>query len=111
MNTDYYLKRGRNHSVCEDFATAGIQDGQGFALVSDGCSASKEVDFGSRILVHAARDNFSALLKNGAFDAVDFASATIGKAGKVLECFSTLPDSTLDATLLLAWVRPNSSAG
>jgi hypothetical protein len=107
MNTDFYLERGKEHAICEDFATAGIIDGHGFALVSDGCSSSKEVDFGSRILVHAARDNLRSLLALSApFDAVGFAKATIAKAGKVLGCFAALPTSILDATLLLALVRP-----
>jgi hypothetical protein len=112
MNTDFYLERGRDHAICEDFATAGMAGGIGFAMVSDGCSSSKEVDFGSRILVHAARDNLIPLLVSGAsFEAVGFGEATIAKAGKVLGCFEGLPASTLDATLLLGLVEPDSPAG
>jgi hypothetical protein len=112
MNADFYLERGKQHAVCEDFAAAGILEGHGFALVSDGCSSSKEVDFGSRILVHAARDNLTPFLASGAvFDAAAFGRATLAKAGKVLGCFAALPDSTLDATLLLALVRPDHAGG
>jgi Protein phosphatase 2C len=112
MNTDFYLERDREHAVCEDFATAGMVGRQGFALVSDGCSSSKEADFGSRILVHAARDNLTPLLASGAsFDAVGFGEATIAKAGKALGCFAGLPVSVLDATLLLGLVRPDNSVG
>src|SRR5689334_24245825 len=108
MNTDFYLERGKEHAICEDFATTGIIGGHGFALVSDGCSSSKEVDFGSRILVHAAKDNLTTLLASGApFDAIAFAQATIARAGKVVGCFELLPVTTLDATLLLALVRPD----
>lgn len=83
---------------------------QGFALLSDGCSSSKNVDFGSRILVHAARDNLMPILTSGgSFDAAAFAAATIAKAGRVLGCLSAMPDSILDATLLLGLVRPESS--
>src|SRR5262249_14103308 len=110
MNTDFYVKRGKEHTICEDFATSGIINGHGFALVSDGCSSSKEVDFGSRILVHAAKDNLTTLLPSGApFDATGFAEATITKSGKVVGCFDSLPVSTLDATLLLALVRPHDT--
>jgi hypothetical protein len=110
MNTDFYLKRGKGHAICEDFAATGIIGRHGFALVSDGCSSSKEVDFGSRILVHAAKDNLMTLLASGAtFDAIAFAEATIAKASKVVGCFQSLPVSTLDATLLLAHVRPHST--
>jgi hypothetical protein len=112
MNTDFYLERGRDHAICEDFATAGMAAGQGYALVSDGCSSSKDVDFGSRILVHAARDNLTPILASGSsFDAVAFAEATIAKAGSVLGCFAAMPNSSLDATLLLALVRPDKPAG
>src|SRR5215471_7910586 len=105
MNTDFYLERGKDHAICEDFAATGMVDGSGFAMVSDGCSSSKEVDFGSRILVHAARDNLLPLLASRAsFDGVDFGKATIAKAGKVIGCFAALPVSVLDATLLLAVV-------
>ena len=41
------------------------------------------------------------------FDAIAFAEATIAKAGKAVGCFESLPVSTLDATLLLALVRPD----
>ena len=112
MNTDYYLERGSDHAVCEDFATAGMAGGLGFALVSDGCSSSKDVDFGSRVLVHAAKDNLLALLASGkSLDAIAFARATIDKAARVLGCFASLPETTLDGTLLLALVRPDSQAG
>jgi hypothetical protein len=109
MNTDFYLKRGKGHAICEDFAATGIIGGHGFALVSDGCSSSKEVDFGSRILVHASKNNLTTLLASGApFDATAFGEATIAKAGEVVGCFKSLPVSTLDATLLLALVRPDN---
>lgn len=90
---------------------AGLVGDQGFALVSDGCSSSKEVDFGSRILVHAARDNLATPPASGAsFDAAAFAEATIIKAGKVAGCFAALPLSALDATLVLALVRPGNAS-
>src|SRR5262249_5229948 len=104
----FYLKRGQEHAICEDFAATGIIGGHGFALVSDGCSSSKEVDFGSRILVHAAKDNLMRLLASDApFDEITFAEATIAKAGEVAGCFRSLAVSALDATLLLALIRPD----
>ena len=112
MNTDFYLERGRDHAVCEDFAAAGVVNGCGYALVSDGCSSSTEVDFGARILVHAAREHLKPALTVGEpFAASAFARATITQAGRVLGCFAALPASTLDATLLLALVRPGERAG
>jgi hypothetical protein len=109
MNTDFYLKRGKDHAICEDFAATGIIGGHGFALVSDGCSSSKEVDFGSRILVHAAKDNLMLLASGAPFDATAFAEATIAKAGEVAGCFKSLAVSALDATLLLALVWPDKA--
>jgi len=56
MNTDAYYEIGHSHIVCEDYAIAGQVDNISYAMVSDGCSASKEVDVGARILVHSAKE-------------------------------------------------------
>jgi hypothetical protein len=55
MNSDCYFSMGKSHMVCEDYAYAGINsNGNQVAVVSDGCSASPDTDFGSRFLVRSA---------------------------------------------------------
>lgn len=47
MNTDSHFTIGKSHKVNQDYAS----HGDNFVLVSDGCSSSKDTDFGSRLLV------------------------------------------------------------
>lgn len=54
---DHCFKIGSEHKVCQDYATSGIignEDIQ-YGIVTDGCSSSKNVDIGSRILALATR--------------------------------------------------------
>ena len=46
MNADNDYKIGYQHIVCEDYSLSGVKfDGSGaYAIVSDGCSASADVD-------------------------------------------------------------------
>ena len=41
MNTDEYFKKGKGHAVCEDFACNGKIQEWHYAIISDGCSSSK----------------------------------------------------------------------
>lgn len=50
--TDGLFKIGSTHKVCQDYIHHG-QDFLPFAVVSDGCSGSKNSDIGSRILAHS----------------------------------------------------------
>jgi len=55
MNSDFYFSIGKSHMICQDYAYAGINaNGNPVAIVSDGCSASPETDFGSRYLVRSS---------------------------------------------------------
>jgi len=55
MNTDNYFAMGKSHMICEDYAYSGLNSaGNYVAVVSDGCSASSDTDFGSRFLVRSS---------------------------------------------------------
>lgn len=46
-----YYSIGSSHISCEDYAISGLSDNnKAYALISDGCSSSKNTDFGSRII-------------------------------------------------------------
>jgi len=48
MIADHHFCIGKTHKVCEDYATSGItEDGVTYAIASDGCSSSKDTDFGA----------------------------------------------------------------
>jgi len=55
MNTDHYFAIGKSHKVCQDYAYSGKNSaGNHVVVVSDGCSASPDTDFGARFLVRSA---------------------------------------------------------
>lgn len=53
MQMDTFFTMGKSHKVCEDYAVCDYDnDGlEQFIAISDGCSSSKDTDFGSRILL------------------------------------------------------------
>jgi len=99
MNTDHYYEIGHKHEICEDYAASGLLGELAFAFVSDGCSASTDVDFGSRALIFAAKD---ALLNGMAFaKAEDLGDFIIGRAEQAGKVFASMHPLALDATLLM----------
>ena len=93
MNTDATINIGSTHSLCQDYALAG----NGYVILSDGCSSSPYTDIGARLLVHAMARNLSAhdiseLHKEAARVALAWARM-IG-----------LPPQAVDATLMSAHV-------
>lgn len=101
MNADSTFQIGKDHTVCEDYALAGITKDIAYAIVCDGCSASPDVDFGARVLALAARENiFWGLDK----DYYSFGESTIKAAKETSKRFTLLHPQCLDATLLTAWV-------
>ena len=55
MNANSTFSIGKDHTVCEDYALAYSGPTITYAIVSDGCSASPEVDFGARCLAMSAK--------------------------------------------------------
>jgi hypothetical protein len=98
LNADCSFHIGKTHHVCEDYAFANVdkESDTAIAIVSDGCSSSKNTDFGSRLLTRAAAvERFSIndqLLPINELCVIRTASAWLQKLG--------LSDEALDATLL-----------
>ena len=55
MNANSTFSIGKNHIVCEDYALAYTGPIITYAIVSDGCSSSPDVDFGARCLAMSAK--------------------------------------------------------
>ena len=53
---------GADHSVCQDYSAVKNDDDRAVAILSDGCSGSKDTDFGSRILTRTALGPLRELL-------------------------------------------------
>lgn len=54
INVDTHCIIGAVHDNCEDYALAGVTESFAYAIVSDGCSSSKNTDIGARLIVHSA---------------------------------------------------------
>jgi hypothetical protein len=98
-HADGYFAIGKTHTVCEDYVRCGrTTDGMAYTIVSDGCSASKDVDIGARLLVRAAE--IYILSQTTPFHPVIF-----GVIAELALGFATtlnLHPTCLDATLIIA---------
>jgi hypothetical protein len=97
---DTFYMQGTTHSVCQDYALGGIADGYPYAIVTDGCSGSRDTDTGARILARCAA-SLVALLDNKDPDmaAKNFGNLTIRLSREFL--LPGLDKSALDATLIV----------
>ncbi len=67
MNSDWFLRTGSTHKMCEDYALTNDRFNPGnptapgpiigtpFAILADGCSSSPHTDFGARLLSASVR--------------------------------------------------------
>lgn len=112
MNADNDFQIGHSHIVCEDYSLSGVLGWngsmKGYAIISDGCSASADVDFGARILALSARELLSKIdsdilgKKNGMIDYIEYGSQIIQRANTIPPLFPNVSERMLDATLLSA---------
>jgi len=108
MKSDTHFVIGKSHLLCEDYAISGEINSLHYLVGSDGCSASRGVDFGSRILCHAARVALEYLLSIKKFNSLspdDFEKSCrmliVNRCIDIMKNLN-LPPETLDATLSLA---------
>jgi hypothetical protein len=109
LNSDWYLEQGYSHKICEDYTIVG----DGFAIVSDGCSSSEHTDIGARLLALSARDMLLRLFKDGQVcdtpneNCKWFESLSVFGALSLAQMLD-LKEECLDATLLVAFVHGGS---
>lgn len=92
--SDVFFDKGITHKICEDYAEAG----DGYIIVSDGCSSAVNTDFGSRILVRTAAQNLGSL--DSARPEI-FGSRVVASSGAVCRTLA-LNTESIRATLLVA---------
>jgi hypothetical protein len=105
MNSDSFFAIGRTHQICQDYCITGVKDTLPYAIVSDGCSASKDTDFGSRFLAKSAEHYvYSSQVGDPKF--IDLHASIIRSEGirKSIE----MESECLDATLLVAKIEKNN---
>lgn len=93
MNSDSVYIIGKSHQNCQDYTG----QGEGFVLLSDGCSSSPHTDIGARLLVHSA----VKLLKENRAVTKQFPLQVVEEAAKLNRQLA-LPPEALDATFLAA---------
>jgi len=109
LNTDSCFSIGKTHKVCEDYARAGTfqpnlgVEPRAYAIVSDGCSASPDTDFGARLLTVAAQQRLNVF--GDEFDP----NWAIWQAAERVR--PPLSPTCLDATLLVVHERADSDVG
>lgn len=99
MNADACFQIGKDHKICEDYALAGTEKEFAYAIVCDGCSASKDVDLGARLLALSSRENLLWGLNK---DCYEFGEHSINLAKSIVRNLMCLGSQCLDATLLIA---------
>jgi len=102
MNSDSAFFIGKSHKICQDYSLYKDSLGLSYAMVSDGCSASKDVDFGCRLLSKCAEKNISLMLND--WDSLRFELTSV-KDAFLLSDSLNIEQSSLDATLLVAAVK------
>jgi serine/threonine protein phosphatase PrpC len=98
INTDWFLKTGYSHKICQDY----VLTGPDYIILADGCSSSEHVDIGARILCQCAR-NYIETFKHLLFaTSTEQAGKSIIMMAKVTCDSLSLPYTTLDSTLLFS---------
>ena len=101
ITTDWFLKQGYSHKVCEDYAF----NGNDFVVLSDGCSMSDFTDYGARTLCFSAAGFIQAFGKKGGVpDYNIFKHQVLGTSVSNIKSLG-LPLTSLDATLLVAFIE------
>jgi hypothetical protein len=112
MNTDAYYEIGSSHRVCEDYTLAGQYEDMAYAIVSDGCSSSKDSDIGARLLSKIAKGVLIYLKGRGLIGTPSFPEIfrelVVRKCLEVKQSLGLTVD-VFDATLLVSTVYNNKA--
>lgn len=117
MHADHFYTIGTAHAVCEDYTISGTEEGLSYALLSDGCSSSKDTDVGARILCHIAKNALLYLHRQGNLRDEHYVEEMLPPMLKNLIVMKALEAkvsmgldyNAFDATLLISFAveRPN----
>lgn len=110
MQLDSAFQIGKTHDICEDYALTGTVEAEnydnGYAIISDGCSSSSNVDLGARVLSFSAVREIENLYRHKGIFIFSFNNDTcITRARESIKSLGVGLDS-LDATLLMAYADP-----
>lgn len=95
LSSDCHVVIGASHDICQDYA---IAEGN-IIIVSDGCSASPNSDFGAQSLARSAMTNLKNC--NSDFESIKNAISSSIYTAQAAARILNLPNSCLDATLVI----------
>jgi len=104
METDSYYEIGSSHKVCQDYCISIEEDKIAYAILSDGCSSSKDSAIGACLLSITAKSVISHLkdrmsIRSSSYIST-FSSILISKI-KDIQSSLNISSYMLDATLLV----------
>jgi len=103
MNTDIFFTIGSTHKICQDYALCANGEAP-YAIISDGCSAAPDADFGSRLLAKsAALDVYR--YNRYCFDDAELMLRGISMTADAYRRTLSLHEDSLCATLMIAKVE------
>jgi hypothetical protein len=97
MNAGIYLGQGSTHAMCQDYAAVRVDEGWTAVALADGCSSSRDTDFGARLLVRSAL-RYAGLIGDECAEA--FAALVVEHAARLAGTLKLVPEA-LDATLIV----------
>jgi len=107
MNIDSLYLIGKSHKVCQDYAIHGEIEGNPYFIVSDGCSSSKNVDIGARILAQSAKLALISMYKGldiSVKQYSEFGTLAIGRSAVIVDGLQVSREC-LDATLMVGFIK------
>lgn len=96
MEIDSFFQIGKDHKICEDYASKGFLPYE-HVIIADGCSSNENTDIGSRILVSITKKN---LEKFNPLNYIEFLNIIL-KESRAIASLMGLNKNCLNATLLL----------
>lgn len=105
IHVDSFMTQGKSHKVCEDYALSANNEFHLFS-VSDGCSSSKNTDFGSRILSKVLESSIQFPMFNGMTDDIILPlSVNLWMKSNDVVHLLKMDNKCLDATLVFGYVK------
>ena len=101
VSTDVCFCIGKSHKICQDYGVSG----ENYTIISDGCSAAKDSDFGSRLLVAATR---VCILKEWSSQFDKYFTNTLLELANTYCRTLYLSQDALSATLLISKIEKDS---
>lgn len=110
MNVDNITKIGASHITCDDYSLSRVWDGEdnqkiALAMISDGCSASKDTDLGSRLLSIISKNIFKNV--GVSFPTIKLLESYINRELVDIKTRLDIPYTCFDATLGVVYINNN----